>query len=177
MMVHLIPYVVDTIGSSVQSASIVAATMAGTQLFGQFGGGFVSDRVDKRKVIVVCMIGHTVALVGLAFTTSLALIYFLVTVHGLAWGVRGPLMAAIRADYFGRHSFATIMGFASMIAMIGMIIGPIVAGLAADILGSYTWGFFALGIIPAIGAVFFYLAKKPELAIVSVAPRPQYDKG
>ena len=160
-MLHLIPYVVDTVGLSVQAGAGVAVVMTGMQLAGQFGGGFVSDRLDKRTVIVVCMIGHVVALVGLAFTTSLAVIAFLVAVHGLAWGVRGPLMAAIRADYFGRQSFATIMGFASLVAMTGMISGPLIAGVAADLFGSYRWGFLVLGIIPAFGAVFFYMARKP----------------
>lgn len=161
MMLHLIPYIVDNVGASVQSASLVAATMTGVQLFGQFSGGFLSDRVEKRKVIVICMFGHVVTPIGLAFTSSLPVIFCLVILHGLAWGVRGPLMAVIRADYFGRSSFATIMGFSSMIAMIGMILGPIIAGLAADFLGSYKWGFFILGIIPALGAGCFYLAKNP----------------
>jgi len=161
MMLHLIPYIVDNIGVSVQSAALVAAAMTGVQLFGQLSGGFLSDRVEKRKVIVICMFGHVITPIGLAFTTSLPLIFFLVILHGLSWGVRGPLMAAIRADYFGRSSFATIMGFSSMIAMIGMIIGPLIAGLSADFLGSYRWGFFILGIFPALGAACFYLAKNP----------------
>ena len=33
--------------------------------------------------------------------------------HGLAWGIRGPLMVALRADYFGPKSFGTIMGVSS----------------------------------------------------------------
>ncbi len=170
MMLHLIPYVVDTVELSVQAAAVVAVAMTSLQLTGQFGGGFVSDRIDKRMVIVVCMLGHTVALMGLAFTTSLTVIVLLAALHGLAWGVRGPLMAAIRADYFGRRSFATVMGYASLVVMIGMLSGPIIAGFAADVFGSYRWGFVVLAIIPAIGAVFFYLAKKPELEIVPVAP-------
>jgi MFS family permease len=44
--------------------------------------------------------------------------------HGVAWGSRGPLMAAIRADYFGGTNFGTIMGTASLIASIGTTAGP-----------------------------------------------------
>ena len=40
----------------------------------------------------------------LAYAATLAV------VHGLSWGLRGP---TLRADYFGRRSFAQIIGFAS----------------------------------------------------------------
>ena len=44
--------------------------------------------------------------------------------HGMAWGIRGPLMQAMRADYFGRASFAKVMGFSSTIIMVGTVGGP-----------------------------------------------------
>ena len=33
-----------------------------------------------------------------------------VVLHGVAWGVRGPFMQAMRADYFGRNAIGMIMG-------------------------------------------------------------------
>ena len=60
--------------------------------------------------------------------------------HGLAWGVRGPLMQAIRADYFGRSSFGVIMGFSTLIIMVGLVAGPLVAGVLADATGGYEKG-------------------------------------
>ena len=55
-----------------------------------------------------------------------------VVVNGLAWGVRGPLQQAIRADYFGATDFGKIMGFSSLIIMMGMVIGPFLAGWMAE---------------------------------------------
>jgi OFA family oxalate/formate antiporter-like MFS transporter len=83
--------------------------------------------------------------------------------HGLAWGLRGPLMSAIRADYFGSLSFGTITGISSMIAMVGMMGGPLVAGVLADRTGSYVPGFSALAALAAVGSVFFVLARRPKL--------------
>jgi len=76
--------------------------------------------------------------------------------------MRGPLMSAIRADYFGSASFGTIAGFSSMIVMFGMIIGPILAGVLADRTGSYALGFGVLAVCAALGSVFFLLARRPE---------------
>jgi MFS family permease len=84
--------------------------------------------------------------------------------HGTAWGMRGPLMSAIRADYFGSGSFGTITGISSMVLMVGMMGGPLVAGVLADQTGSYVPGFSVLAAVAAVGSVFFLLARRPRLA-------------
>src|SRR5207244_11969829 len=78
----------------------------------------------------------------------------------LSWGMRVPLMAAIRADYFGSASFGTITGVSSMIVMFGMILGPLVAGVLADRTGSYVPGFSVLAALAAAGSVACVRARR-----------------
>jgi len=106
--------------------------------------------------------GHAIGLVLLAFATSFWMIVLFAMLHGLAWGTRGPLMQAIRADCFGRTSFGTILGFSSMIVMLGMTFGPVCAGLMADRTGNYEAGFTVLAGLAAMGSVFFILATPPK---------------
>jgi MFS family permease len=105
---------------------------------------------------------HATALVLLAAATAFWMVVAFAVFPGLAWGVRGPLMSAIRADYFGSASFGTIAGFSSTIVMFGMMGGPIVAGVLADLTGSYAWGFGVLAALAALGSIFFVLARRPE---------------
>jgi MFS family permease len=70
-------------------------------------------------------------------------------------------MVALRADYFGPSSFGTIMGFSSLIVMLGMSIGPIYAGYMADIQGDYVTGFSVLGIGALLGSLCFLFARAP----------------
>ena len=70
-------------------------------------------------------------------------------------------MQSMRADYFGPTNFGTIMGFSSMIVMMGMITGPLLAGFLRDQTGAYTTGFTVLAIAAGLGSIFFYLAKPP----------------
>ena len=72
-------------------------------------------------------------------------------------------MTTIRADYFGRRSFATIMGFSSLVVMIGMTTGPLFAGFMADIFDGYRVGFLVISAITGLGSVFFVMAKEPKL--------------
>ena len=85
-----------------------------------------------------------------------------VLLHGLAWGARGPLMQALRADYFGASSFGFIMGLSSLIVMLGTVLGPIIAGVLADATGSYRSGFVVLAILAALGMLFFVRATPPR---------------
>ena len=91
--------------------------------------------------------------------------YFFVIIYavcqGLSWGVRTPVLTSMRGDYFGRGSFAMIMGCSQGIAMLGMVLGPLVVGYLADNY-SYAAGFNAVAILTAPGAILFLLLKKPE---------------
>ena len=75
-------------------------------MIGQLLGGYLGDRFDKRYLSVACMIAHAVALLGLAYAESTWQVVLLATVHGLAWGIRGPLMVALRATTSVRQRLA-----------------------------------------------------------------------
>jgi MFS family permease len=139
----------------------VVALLTVTQIVGHLSGGWAGDRFSKRAIVVACMIGHAAGLLLLATASTAWMVAGFAVLHGLAWGIRGPLMAAIRADYFGSAAFGTISGASSVIAMLGMIAGPLVAGLLADRTGSYRSGFTVLAALAFLGSVFFLFGKRP----------------
>jgi MFS family permease len=161
VMVHMIVHVTERLGYSLRQGAAVIALMTSMQMVGQIGGGWAGDRFSKRAIVVGCMLGHAVALLLLAFASAFWMVLAFGVLHGLAWGVRGPLMSAMRADYFGSASFGTITGVSSMVVMLGMMGGPLVAGILADRTGSYEIGFSVLAGLAALGSVFFWLARRP----------------
>ncbi len=138
------------------------ALLTAVQMIGQITGGYLGDRFDKRAIVVVCMVAHASGLLLVAYAGSLAMVVAFAVLHGWAWGTRGPLMVAMRADYFGASSFGTIMGFSSLIVMLGMTAGPLVAGYMADRSGSYESGLATLAIASLVGSIFFVLATPPK---------------
>ncbi len=161
VMVHLIVHVTERLGYSLRQGAAVIALVTVMQVIGQLSGGWAGDRWNKRAICVMCMAGHAAALFLLASATAFWMVAAFAVLHGLAWGARGPLMAAIRADYFGSASFGTITGASSMIVMLGMMGGPLIAGSLADRTGSYQMGFQVLASLAAAGSVFFVLARRP----------------
>lgn len=161
MIAHLSLYLTTEQGFTLQQAGFVGAGLTFFQLVGMLLGGFLGDRVSKRLLCSIAMVGHMVGLLLLTFATSGVLVWVFVVVHGLSWGVRGPLMGGLRADYFGSTAFGQIMGFSSVILMVGIVGGPLLAGVLADVTGSYRAGFTALAVLAGAGLAFFALASPP----------------
>ncbi len=162
LQVHLILHLTRGLGYSLQRAAALFALMTAVTMLGQLGAGFLGERFAVRGLLAACMLGHAAAIFALAWARSLPLVVLAVTLHGLAWGVRGPLQHALRADYFGRASFGTVLGFSSMILMWGTMAGPLIPGVLADRYGGYGWGFTLLAALAAAGSGFFLLARRPE---------------
>jgi sugar phosphate permease len=175
--VHLVLHLEEYLGYSLALASLAVAVIQAGQIAGTLLGGLIGDKYDKRKLAVICMGSHSLALLLVAFASNAAMVFAFAILHGAAWGLRGPLMGAIRADYFGRTSYGAILGTSSLITMFGSIIGPIVAGVLADQTGSYELGFTLLALLAAMGSVFFLLAKRPSLPSPGVKPAPAEETG
>ena len=160
--VHLVSFLKEDEGYSVTAGATVVALLTGASLVGQVGGGFLGDRFTKRKVVILCMAGHALALLILAYSVAAWMVVLFALLHGLSWGTRGPLMAAIRADYFGRAAFGAISGYASLVITAGTISGPMLAAVLADRLGDYRVGFTVLALLAGLGSVFWILATPPR---------------
>lgn len=159
VVVHLVVYLDEELGYSLQTAATFFAVMTGFAIGGQIAGGVLGDRLDKRMVAAGATLGHAGGLVLLALASSTAGVVGFALLHGAAWGVRAPQMGALRADYFGRASYATIMGVSTVVVMLGAVIGPVVVGLAADA-GAYRGGFLVLSAL-ALGAAGCFVAARP----------------
>jgi MFS family permease len=133
--------------------------------FGQFMGvllgAAIGNKFEMRKLTALCMLSHALGLLALTYASDMAGLIAFAALHGLAWGLRGPFMSAIRADYFGRHAIGVILGLSAAIAAVGQVAGPLVAGVLADLTGDYRLGFTLLAILSAMGSLAFILATRP----------------
>lgn len=172
VIAHLSLYLTSEQGFALQEASYVGAGLTAFQLVGMLSGGFLGDRMSKRLLCGGAMLGHMTGLLLLTFAGGRWMIWLFVVLHGLAWGIRGPLMGALRADYFGATAFGQIMGISSVILMVGIVGGPLLAGILADATNSYATGFTILALLAGAGLAFFVLATPPAPPVREPAPAP-----
>jgi MFS family permease len=159
--VHAITHIKEGLGYSLALASIYISIATAGQIAGVACGWAIPEKIEKRKVTAFTMLLHAAGLLMLTYATGPVVLVLSALVHGLGWGLRGPFISAMRADYFGRHSIGMIMGLSSLIMVIGQIGGPLIAGAFADSLGNYRAGFTLIAGLAVIGSMFFWMAKKP----------------
>jgi sugar phosphate permease len=156
--VHAASYLKEDLGYSLGAASLIITIMTMTQVAGMLIGGIIGDKFDKRFIAFACMGMHALALMLVAYAQAVPMVIAFAVLHGAAWGIRGPLMQAIRAEYFGRANFGMILGVSSLIFTIGNVVGPLVAGILADSTGGYREGFTVLTVLSGAGSLFFKLS-------------------
>jgi MFS family permease len=159
--VHAITHMKEGLGYSVNLASLVIMMMTIAQIGGVLFGIWIGDRFVKRRVAALAMVGHFLGLLMLTYASGFAMLVAFAVLHGAAWGVRGPFMQAMRADYFGRRSIGMILGVSAVVVAIGQVAGPLVAGVFVDLMGDYRLGFTVLALVSLGGAWAFIAAVQP----------------
>ncbi len=162
VQVHLVSHLQNELNMTLVQTGLIVAIITTSQIVGTFGGGYLGDRWNKRTLGFIAMVVQGAGLLLLVFANSVDLIVVFAIVHGFIWGMRGPIMLALRADYFGRQNFGKIMGVSQFVMTSGMVVGPLFAGLLADKTGNYEQGFTILAIVALLGSIFFALLRKPN---------------
>lgn len=172
-VITLLPlYLTEDRGFSAGKAALIAGIVPLFQFIGTFTGGYLGDRFNKRLIAGTAMLMHGSGLLAMVYFDSWITIGVFVMLHGLAWGARGPQMAALRADYFGSSSFGPIMGISSLIITVFAVAGPVLAGFLADRTGDFKLGFTILSLGTIVGFVFFVFATPPKRIPASAIHSP-----
>jgi sugar phosphate permease len=161
--VHAVAHIRDDLGYSLSRATLMFTLITVGQFGGVMLGWVIGDRFAKRRVAAACMLMHATGVLMLTYAIGPVVLAIAALVHGTAWGLRGPFMQAMRADYFGRGSIGMIIGLSSLVIVIGQIGGPIIAGAFADWTGNYRMGFTILALLCGAGSLFFLMAKPPMI--------------
>ena len=161
LSIHLAPKLTD-IGLSLEMAGVVVATYTIVALPTQFISGYLGDKYPKPPLIFFFLSLQAIALLVIAVTTSVAGAFLFAALFGVAFGGRMPLLFSIRGEYFGRKSFATIMGMSQLPSNAMMIGAPLFAGYMFDTTGSYFVPFSFFAAFNFLGALMILFAKKPK---------------
>ena len=130
--------------------------------------GFLGDRFPLPPMMFGGMVSAALAVLALLVLDGNMAVYLFVALMAIEQGSSSLNWVSL-GNFFGRTSFATLMGLISVAFNIGMLISPVYAGLMFDRTGSYTvvlWTF--LPIYLAAGG-FFLMTRKPDTPVRSPA--------
>ncbi len=160
--VHQFAHMEQGMGISPHFAALMVGVMNAINMIGRLSGGILGDRFEKRYLCVVGTLGTGLSMIVFALASSMSGALLYASVYGFFWGLRGPLVESLRADYFGREHYGTIAGTSSLVTMPSSVLSPVFAGYLADVLGNYIAAFLILGIGCALGSTVFLFVRPPK---------------
>ncbi|MET1232144.1 MAG: MFS transporter [Candidatus Limnocylindrales bacterium] len=153
---HFIPHAVDH-GFTAVAASSALAVMGAFNFVGTIASGWLTDRWDPRRLLLIYYGFRGVSLLFLPFIHDTMSIVAFAILFGLDYIATVPPTVALVADRFGQHNVGVVYGWVFAAHMLGAAIAAWVAGVVRDSVGDYAAAFVAAGWI-AIVAGFVALA-------------------
>jgi MFS family permease len=148
---HLVPHAVEH-GFSEYTAAGALALLGGMNVIGTTASGYLSDRLDPRKLLAVYYGLRSVALLLLPLVNEPVGLTVFAIVFGLDWIATVPPTIALTADRFGRASVGTVFGWIFCCHQFGAAAASYAGGLAHDMLGDYQAAFIVAAIMGFIAA-------------------------
>jgi predicted MFS family arabinose efflux permease len=147
---HFIAHAVDH-GFTPTTAAGALALMGVFNFVGTIASGWLSDRVDPRRLLLVYYGFRGVSLLWLpAIHNSLDIVAFSV-LFGLDYIATVPPTVMLTTEVFGRRNVGIVYGWIYAAHMLGAAILAEVAGVIRDTAGDYAVAYIAAGWM-AIGA-------------------------
>ncbi len=104
----------------------------------QFLGGYASDYIRLKFLLVLFALGMTVSIVGLTMLGGNSLGYWMIIGgNGVVWGLYTVLIGVTWPRFYGLKNLGAISGFSLSWTVIGSALGPYMFSVSMDLTGSY----------------------------------------
>lgn len=134
----IVTYLINEWGFSEGKAGLFWSIVGTLSLVSGFWAGFIADRFSRRFALVTIYCQFTIAYLLSLTGLPLFCIYLSVVIFGLSlWGIPTIITATV-GDLVGPERAASVFGIITLFLGGGQIIGPALAGIAAETIGSFT---------------------------------------
>ena len=130
--------------------------------------GFLGDRVPLQPMMGGGMVAAALAVLAMLVLDGNKAVYLFVVLMAVEQGGSTLNWVAL-GNFFGRTSFATLMGIVSTAFNLGMLVSPIYAGYVFDQTGSYTVVLVSFLPIYLVSGAFFLMVRKPKAPVAAMA--------
>jgi sugar phosphate permease len=170
--VHLIPASVEHGFDEVTAAGMLA-TMGAFDLVGTTLSGWLTDRIDARKLLVWYYTLRGIALLFLpaAYGAGVPALAAFVVFYGLDWVATVPPTVRLVADRFGRERVGPVFGWVFAAHQFGGSFAALSAGVVHTWLGDYLVAFMTAGALCllASGLILSLTRKVPTPLVLQPA--------
>lgn len=168
---HLIPYTLDR-GFDPTAAATTVGIMGGMNFLGTLLSGWLTDRVDSRKLLAIVFAFRAAALFFLPFVDGIGGLMVFAVVYGLDWFATVPPVVTLAGQTFGKQSIGRIIGWIFLAHQLGGAAMAMGGGLVFSYFGDYEMAFFAGGFLGLLAAGFAISIRPTKEVPPPMAPEP-----
>ncbi len=143
------------------AATAGVMVISGFNSFGRLFWGGISDRLGRKKTLLILLLVAAVSIPFAAIAQSY-LILVLIAIVGFSYGGFLGVFPALTADYFGLKSMGVNYGMVLIGFGIGAVGASYVAGYFKDLSGGFFIPFLVAAGAAVLGAVLIALLKPPR---------------
>ena len=168
--------------SAAHDHHVTASTAAGYlaligvfDVVGTIGSGYLTDRTDPRKLLVMYYVlrGLSLMVIDPALTVGGAGLFGFMVFYGLDWVATVPPTVALCIDQFGSMRGPLVYGWVFAGHQMGAALAAFGAGELRDITGSYRPAFIIAGICCLVAAVgVTRIRRRPSAHVTTPLPAP-----
>lgn len=153
----LVPlFVVESLGRGPGLAGVGFLVAALTQGIALLPAGRLADHRGRRPAMIIGTLTSAIGLVALTLASGPPLFLISMAIVGIGTAFLGSAPAAVVGDVIGPNRGGIVVATFQMIADVGSIAGPLIAGLIADSVG-YHWAFATALAVMAVALLFAVL--------------------
>jgi MFS family permease len=124
--------------------------------------GSLSDKLGRKKGFIIVFSLQMTSYLLIASGLSDVFLYLSIGLYGIAaWSIPS-IMAAAVGDYAGPKKMTTAFGLVTFIFGFGQIAGPAVAGMLAEMQGSFAPSFLMAAALVGLAIILSLFLRKPE---------------
>jgi len=153
----LLPVYELHLDASVGGLGISLSAYFSARLLFQTPIGILSDRIGKRNMVVAGLCITSLLLLGMAHVTSISQLFALMFVAGITSATVNVPSLASGADLASPGMIGQQMSLFPMASAIGMVIGPMLAGIFATQFGFASPFYICAGLMVAVGVLIMRL--------------------
>ncbi|MDP2931618.1 MAG: MFS transporter, partial [Chloroflexota bacterium] len=140
ILAHIVPHMTD-LGLSPALAASIFGIIGVASIIGRVGMGGVSDRLGKKRTLIIAVAFMVAALSILQFAREAWAFYLFAIVDGISHGALFTVISLVLAELFGLRSLGAALGAVLFSGTVGGAIGPVLAGYIFDVTGGYQLAF------------------------------------
>lgn len=154
MIFPLLPLYARHFAASNFTIGLLAASFALAQLFFSPLWGILSDRLGRKPVIVLGLLGLSVSFFVFALSASIVSLFVFRSLQGVFSAATMPSARAYIADLTSKKERVTAMGKIGAAIALGVILGPALGGLLSQ--NGFALPFLVAGALAALNLVFVF---------------------